>query len=405
MQETYLSKAIFSLAKNDYLSKDDLLKVIRKYHRSKNEEERNRLRDIVVYNNLRFVIKLSHAFAIRSGTNPDDLFQNGIIGIIVALDKFKSRKGFAFSTYAMHWVNKYIRDAAGLSDLINTKRYMGQGVAVIYKQCIADSDGDPEKFKRLLRKRGIDQKKQTRIEDVIDLTHETSFLDLHQTIGGKGGFEGRPVTLADLIEDKNAERPDKETENNILQERLHHFIDTKLTPIERETIHCLYFKDMGIVKTADVVGKSRTGVQIVEKRAIRKLIKYLDNKAIFIKQKNKEVAANPIKEIMAPGKIKSMIQKFNTDHLPVSEVPLKRYEMINLLDPAKVYRVMAPTSRAAVNFLRENSRLYSDIGIVTINKRSHIFPTSNFFSRDMTLAERSRLKEEVMVSRWENGSI
>src|SRR5690349_15609603 len=105
------SEQIFKMGKKQHLSKDDLLKVIRKYHRCKDVDEKDRLRDVVVENNVRLVISLAHRYASKTNQSPDDLFQNGIIGVLVALDKFKPGKGLAFSTYAVHWIDNFIRKA------------------------------------------------------------------------------------------------------------------------------------------------------------------------------------------------------------------------------------------------------------------------------------------------------
>ena len=38
----------------------------------------------------------------------DDLLQAGLVGLTISADKWDERKGHAFSTYAMFWINKYV---------------------------------------------------------------------------------------------------------------------------------------------------------------------------------------------------------------------------------------------------------------------------------------------------------
>src|SRR5215469_12501118 len=41
----------------------------------------------------------------------DDLYQEGVLGLMHAIEKFDARKGFRFSTYATHWIRWAIEQA------------------------------------------------------------------------------------------------------------------------------------------------------------------------------------------------------------------------------------------------------------------------------------------------------
>jgi RNA polymerase primary sigma factor len=60
--------------------------------------------------NLRFVKAVSLQFRNR-GAALSDLISEGNLGLIHAIKKFDSTKGFRFLSYAGHWINKYIRKA------------------------------------------------------------------------------------------------------------------------------------------------------------------------------------------------------------------------------------------------------------------------------------------------------
>lgn len=64
----------------------------------------------IIESNFRLVVSVAKHFTNR-GVELMDLIQEGNIGLITAIDKFDSTKGFKFSTYATHWIKQSIRRA------------------------------------------------------------------------------------------------------------------------------------------------------------------------------------------------------------------------------------------------------------------------------------------------------
>lgn len=58
--------------------------------------------------NLRLVIPTAKRFQ-RPGMDLMDLIEEGNLGLIQAIDKFEPAKGYRFSTYAVYWIEQYIR--------------------------------------------------------------------------------------------------------------------------------------------------------------------------------------------------------------------------------------------------------------------------------------------------------
>ena len=67
------------------------------------EESRQRF----IAANLRLVGMVSRRFAGR-GVSQADLFQEGCLGLIVAVERFDYARGYRFSTYALFWIRAYI---------------------------------------------------------------------------------------------------------------------------------------------------------------------------------------------------------------------------------------------------------------------------------------------------------
>lgn len=61
--------------------------------------------------NLRLVAKAARQAAVRSRLPESDLFQEGCLGLICAVERFDCRRGYRFSTYASIWIRAYVSAA------------------------------------------------------------------------------------------------------------------------------------------------------------------------------------------------------------------------------------------------------------------------------------------------------
>ena len=62
-------------------------------------------KDLMVRYNIRLVVSQARSYTGR-GVELDDLIQEGVNGVVTAIDKFDSSKGFKFSTYAHWWIRQ-----------------------------------------------------------------------------------------------------------------------------------------------------------------------------------------------------------------------------------------------------------------------------------------------------------
>lgn len=75
-----------------------------------NETERLRARDLLVYGNVKLVLRAALRYTGR-GLPLVDLLQEGVIGLMRAIEKYGIERGFRFSTYAYHWIKQGITRA------------------------------------------------------------------------------------------------------------------------------------------------------------------------------------------------------------------------------------------------------------------------------------------------------
>lgn len=98
----------FKMKYKNSLDKEELLK--------KAIENSKQYRDFFISNNSRLVLSIANQFS-KNYNNFEDVYQNGMLGLMRALEKFDIKKETKFSTYATLWIKQAI-----IRHLHNNKR-------------------------------------------------------------------------------------------------------------------------------------------------------------------------------------------------------------------------------------------------------------------------------------------
>ena len=76
--------------------------------------EANRARELFASTNQRYVRKLAHRYKRTKHLTEDDIYQEGMLGLLRAVDTFDPDLDFRFKTYATWWIQQRMSEADGL---------------------------------------------------------------------------------------------------------------------------------------------------------------------------------------------------------------------------------------------------------------------------------------------------
>jgi RNA polymerase primary sigma factor len=215
--------------------------------------------------NLRLVISVARKYQ-GQGLPLGDLIQEGMLGLIRAVEKFDWRKGFKFSTYGTLWIRQAI--GRGLANSGRTVRLPVHIVARARK--IQDAE---RKLAVELGRSATEEEIAAYVELPLDEVADIRRADRGPTSLDQGVGEDGDTALGDLIAGDGPSVED-EVVAGIEDERLREAVDT-LPEAERDVITLRFGLDreqpQALRETGRRLGLSSERVRQLEDRALRRL--------------------------------------------------------------------------------------------------------------------------------------
>lgn len=216
--------------------------------------------------NIRLVMSVARRYTCKSLTF-EDLVQEGILGLLEAVNKFDPARGNRFSTYATYWIRQAIVRAIEKQDrLIRLPVYGCDAVRKVERaeRSLAEKLGRPATPEEVARETSLPVRL---VKNIAQYGQDPLSLDV--LVG-----DSEDTVFADLVEDGDAIDPAETALGGMEREALLEQV-LGLEPREQWVIEKRFGLFDGRIYTlkeiADQLKMSREGVRHVQIRALRKL--------------------------------------------------------------------------------------------------------------------------------------
>ena len=253
----YLSE----IGKFPLLTQEDEKRLFRKMKKDRQAKK------LIINSNLRLVVSIAKRYT-RFSVSIMDLIEEGNLGLIKAVEKFKIAKGFRFSTYATWWIKQYIIRA--LSSQGRSIHLPAHIIELLNKYIkltttTAQKSGREPTIEEVARKLKLTVDKARKI---IEISEMPISLDIYSP------DENDKRRIEDIIEDRNSITPSEAHMTLMQTEKIDKLLGM-LNKRESRVLELRFGLKNGMPHSLAETGKiykiSRERVRQIELRALKKL--------------------------------------------------------------------------------------------------------------------------------------
>lgn len=224
--------------------------------------------DKLVNANLRFVVNVAKKYQ-NHGLDLTDLISEGNLGLLTAVEKFDSSKGYHFISYAVWWIRQSILKAiCEKSRPIRLPLNRANELVQIEhaKKVLGHKKTEQQEYEEIGKMLNMEP---SHVREMINISRDMISLDAEINDG-----ENNHAKIGDFFEDDTYDRPEEKAIDNAMKNDINNIVDS-LKPNEAKIIRMRFglngCKPMSLKEVGEICDLTKERIRQIEKNAIVRL--------------------------------------------------------------------------------------------------------------------------------------
>lgn len=224
--------------------------------------------DKLVNANLRFVVNVAKKYQ-NHGLDLTDLISEGNLGLLTAVEKFDSSKGYHFISYAVWWIRQSILKAVcEKSRPIRLPLNRANELVQIEhaKKVLGHKKTEQQEYEEIGKMLNMEP---SHVREMINISRDMISLDAEINDG-----ENNHAKIGDFFEDDTYDRPEEKAIDNAMRNDINNIVDS-LKPNEAKIIRMRFglngYKPMSLKEVGEICDLTKERIRQIEKNAIIRL--------------------------------------------------------------------------------------------------------------------------------------
>ena len=224
--------------------------------------------DKLVNANLRFVVNVAKKYQ-NHGLDLTDLISEGNLGLLTAVEKFDSSKGYHFISYAVWWIRQSILKAiCEKSRPIRLPLNRANELVQIEhaKKVLGHKKTEQQEYEEIGKMLNMEP---SHVREMINISRDMISLDAEINDG-----ENNHAKIGDFFEDDTYDRPEEKAIDNAMKNDINNIVNS-LKPNEAKIIRMRFglngYKPMSLKEVGEICDLTKERIRQIEKNAIIRL--------------------------------------------------------------------------------------------------------------------------------------